>query len=70
MSYESVGSMALVPVGSAIAGPVAAGLGTEAALIGAAVLIVVAGPVVLLIRDVRRVEEVKEPSPEPATKAP
>lgn len=70
MSYESVGSMALVPVGSAIAGPVAAGLGTEAALIGAALLIVVAGPVVLLIRDVRRVEEVKEPSPEPATKAP
>lgn len=67
MSYESVGSMALVPVGSAIVGPVADRVGAETTLLAAAVLIVLAGPVMLLVRDVRRVEDVEKSSTEPMT---
>ncbi|MGW3196933.1 MFS transporter [Streptomyces sp. NPDC001118] len=57
MSYESLGSFALVPLGMAGAGPVADLVGVDTALCGAAVLIMLAGPAVLLLRSVRGVTD-------------
>ena len=45
-----------MPIGYAVAGPVAAAIGTRATFIGAAVLIVGATSLVLLSRDVRTLE--------------
>lgn len=53
VSYESVASFAFVPLGLAIAGPLAAVVGLRQTLLGAAILIVLAGPVVLLVPSVR-----------------
>lgn len=64
MSYESLGSFALVPLGMAGAGPVADAVGVSNALYGAAALIVLAGPAVLLLRSVRTVTEVPDDSQE------
>ncbi|MFF8279547.1 MFS transporter [Streptomyces lateritius] len=60
MSYESLGSFALVPLGMAGAGPVADAVGVSNALYGAAALIVLAGPAVLLLRSVRTVTDVSD----------
>lgn len=57
MAYESVGSMALVPVGSALIGPVSEAAGIGPTLVGSAVLIMLAGPVVLMARSVRQVRD-------------
>ncbi|WP_329314366.1 MFS transporter [Streptomyces sp. NBC_01262] len=67
MSYESVGSFAFVPLGLAIAGPVSASVGTGQTLTGAALLIMIAGPVVLLlpsVRGLRGEEPTKADTPE------
>ncbi|MFD9220702.1 MFS transporter [Streptomyces sp. NPDC060064] len=61
MSYESLGSFALVPLGMAGAGPAADMVGVDTALFGAAALIMLAGPTVLLLRSVRSVTEKTEP---------
>ncbi len=55
-SYDMLGSIALVPVGYAVAGPVAELVGVEATLIGAAVIAVVVTLPVLLVRDVQTLE--------------
>jgi hypothetical protein len=55
-SYDMLGSIALMPVGFAVAGPVAELLGVRATLWSAAALTVAATLPVLLVRDVRRLE--------------
>ncbi|MFI9782963.1 MFS transporter [Kitasatospora sp. NPDC051984] len=62
MSYESLGSFALVPLGMAGAGPAADALGLRTSLYGAAVLMMLAGPAVLLLRSVRTVTDLPETS--------
>jgi predicted MFS family arabinose efflux permease len=57
MSYESMGSMALVPVGAALIGPVSQAVGIGRTLVGEAVLILLAGPTVLLAASVRGVRD-------------
>ncbi|HLK01544.1 MAG TPA: MFS transporter [Streptosporangiaceae bacterium] len=52
-SYDALGSVAAMPVGALIAGPLAAAIGVSAAQYGAAVLIVVASALTLIPRDVR-----------------
>ena len=52
-SYDMLGSVAAIPVGYALAGPVAAAVGITATLWGAVVLVVVPTALVLLSRDVR-----------------
>jgi MFS family permease len=55
-SYDMLGSFVLMPIGVALAGPVAAAIGDRPALIGCAVLIVAATIPVLLSHDVRTIE--------------
>jgi MFS family permease len=55
-SYDALGSWVLMPIGYAVAGPVAAAIGARATFIGAAALIVGATGLVLLSRDVRTLE--------------
>jgi MFS family permease len=55
-SYDMLGSIALVPVGYAAAGPIAELFGVEATLIGAAVIAVAVTLPVLLVRDVQTLE--------------
>ena len=52
-SYDQLGSIVLIPIGFAIAGPIADAIGTQAALYGAAVLVVAATLPVFAVRDVR-----------------
>ena len=52
-SYDMLGSIALVPVGLAVIGPIADAFGTEATLIGSAVFIVLVTLPVFAVRDVR-----------------
>lgn len=52
-SYDMLGSFVMIPVGVAVAGPVAAAAGMTATLIGAAALIVLPTLATLLVRDVR-----------------
>lgn len=60
-SYDALGSFVLIPLGTAIAGPVAAAVGVSATLIGAwaiafaCVLVVVAQPSVRAIRNIEAV---------------
>jgi len=63
-SYDALGSIVFIPIGAAIAGPVADQLGVAETLIGAAVVIVVATALVLLIDDVR---DLRRRDDEPAT---
>jgi MFS family permease len=55
MSYYSVGAFALVPMGVAAVGPISEAAGTGPTLVGAAVLMLLAGPTVLLLPSVRSV---------------
>jgi predicted MFS family arabinose efflux permease len=52
-SYDALGSFVVIPLGAAIAGPVAEHIGTAETLTGSALLILVATTLVLLIGDVR-----------------
>ena len=52
-AYDAVGSLVLMPIGLAVAGPVADAIGTREALIGAAALVVGGTLPVFLSRDVR-----------------
>ncbi|MEO6502207.1 MAG: MFS transporter [Jatrophihabitantaceae bacterium] len=64
MSYESLGAFALVPLGAAVAGPIASQIGVAATLTWAGVLIVVSAPLVLLVPSVRAVPALaEEPRP-------
>jgi MFS family permease len=55
-SYDALGSIGLVPVGYAIAGPIADAIGVRATLWGAAAIGVAVTLAVLLVRDVRTLE--------------
>jgi hypothetical protein len=63
-----VGSIALMPIGYAVAGPVAELLGVQTTLWAAAGVAVAATLPVLLVRDVQRLE--RKPALEPATSSP
>ena len=52
-SYDMLGSVALVPVGLAVIGPIADAAGTEATLVGSAIFITLATLPVFAVRDVR-----------------
>jgi MFS family permease len=55
-SYDALGSFALAPVGTAVAGPLAASFGTATVLTAGAVLIAVLTAVVLLVPEVRSLQ--------------
>lgn len=55
-SYDALGSFALMPVGFAASGAIAAAVGTRATFFGTATLIAGATAFVLLVRDVRTLE--------------
>jgi len=52
-AYDALGSFALTPIGTALAGPIALAIGTTATLAGAALLIVVSAAAVLSVPEVR-----------------
>ena len=52
-SYDMLGSIALMPVGLAVIGPIADAIGTEATLYGQRRLIVLVTLPVFAVRDVR-----------------
>lgn len=64
-SYDALGSVAAMPVGALIAGPLGAAFGVSATQYGAAALIVVASALTLIPRDVRtmRYKATADPSP-------
>lgn len=55
-SYDALGSSALAPAGTAVAGPLAASFGTSAVLTAGAVLIVLLTAAVLLVPEVRNMQ--------------
>jgi MFS family permease len=55
-SYDALGSWVLMPLGFAIAGPIAAAIGDRATFLGAAAIVIVASTLVLFSRDVRTLE--------------
>ena len=55
-SYDALGSFVLIPLGVAIAGPMAELIGTRATILAAATISVTATLAVLLVRDVRTIE--------------
>ena len=52
-SYDALGSFVFIPLGAAVAGPLAESVGVTQTLVGAAVVIVAATALVLLVDDVR-----------------
>jgi predicted MFS family arabinose efflux permease len=54
-SYDALGSMAAMPAGALLAGPVAAAVGVSVTQFGAAALIVVASALTLIPRDIRTI---------------
>ena len=67
-SFDALGSIGLVPVGYALAGPVAEAVGVRTTLWGAAAIGVAVTFAVLFVHDVRRVERrLTPPTPSPAT---
>jgi hypothetical protein len=65
-SYDALGSFALIPLGLAVAGPLAEAVGTRATLIAAGVFSLGATLAVLGVRDVRELRrrepiELREP---------
>ena len=62
-SYDVLGSVAAMPIGALVAGPLAARIGVPATEYGAAVLIVVASLLALLPREVRSLRSGETPRP-------
>ncbi|MFE9251339.1 MFS transporter [Streptomyces sp. NPDC007088] len=60
-AYDVAGSLALMPVGQALAGPAASLFGTDTVLLTGGVVIVVAGLTLLAVPDVRRLTRVDAP---------
>jgi predicted MFS family arabinose efflux permease len=52
-SYDALGSFVFIPLGAAVAGPLADTIGVSETLVGAAAVIVAATALVLLIDEVR-----------------
>jgi MFS family permease len=57
-AYDALGSFALAPVGTAVAGPLAGSLGTQTAIAAGGVLIVICTVAVLALPEVRRLRRV------------
>ena len=55
-SYDALGSLALAPVGTAVAGPVAEAFGAPAVLAAGRILIVLLTAAVLLVPEVRHIQ--------------
>ena len=55
-SYDALGSFVLIPLGLAVAGPIAEAVGTRPTILGAAALSLSATLAVLLVREVRTIE--------------
>jgi MFS family permease len=55
-SYDALGSFALAPVGTVVAGPLAASFGTSAVLTAGAILVVLLTAAVLLVPEVRNMQ--------------
>jgi MFS family permease len=66
-SYDVLGTVAAMPVGALVAGPLAASIGVPVTEYGAAVLIVVASLLALLPREVRALRSGETPRPGPGT---
>ena len=69
-SFDALGSIGLVPVGYALAGPVAEAIGVRATLWGAAAIGIGVTLAVLASRDVRTLERRVTPSRSPASAGP
>lgn len=64
-SYDALGSLALAPVGTAVAGPLAATFGTPAILTAAGILILLLTAAVLLVPEVRHLRRQQtQPGPQ------
>ena len=59
IAYDWLGSLALIPVGLALAGPISKVIGARAELLGAAVLVVICSLAVLLVPSVRSLRPVE-----------
>jgi MFS family permease len=68
-SYDALGSIVFIPLGSAVAGPAADHFGVGATVVGAAVVITVATALVLVIGEVRNLRRREDLSAEPALEA-
>jgi MFS family permease len=55
-SYDALGSFALAPVGTVVAGPLAGAYGTSAVLTAGAILVVLLTAAVLLVPEVRNMQ--------------
>jgi MFS family permease len=69
-SYDSFGSFVLLPLGAALAGPVAAVVGVQETLIGAAIVIAITQAIVYAQPSVHAIRAREEPPPEPPELAP
>jgi len=69
-SYDSFGSFVLLPLGAALAGPVAAVVGVQETLIGAAVVIAISEAIVFAQPSVHAIRAREEPPPESPEPAP
>jgi len=68
-SYDSFGSFVLLPLGAALAGPIAAVIGVQETLLAAAVVIAITQAIVYAqpsVHAIRRREEPKETAEAPA----
>jgi MFS family permease len=63
-SYDALGNYALAPIGTAVAGPLAARFGIPATLTASGVIIIVLPLLILLIPEVRRVQRRRLPAME------
>jgi hypothetical protein len=63
-SYDSFGSFVLLPLGAALAGPVAAVIGVHETLIGAAIVIAITQAIVFAQPSVHAIRAREEPPPE------
>ena len=64
-SYDSFGSFVLLPLGAALAGPIAAVVGVQETLIGAAIVIAITQAIVFAQPRVHAIRAREEPEPAP-----
>jgi MFS family permease len=69
-SYDSFGSFVLLPLGAALAGPIAAVVGVQQTLIGAAIVIAITQVIVYAQPSVHAIRAREEPAPEIPEPAP
>lgn len=62
-AYDALGSFALAPIGTTLAGPIALAIGTTATLLGAGATVIASAAVVLSVREVRTLTRRTTPAP-------